>query len=236
MVRIAIVEDDQAQAVQLENAIRQYSADYDLPLKITQFHNAMAFLGNYSAEFDLIFMDIMMPMMNGMDAARALREKDDKVMLIFVTNMQQFAIQGYEVGAFDFIVKPVAYGEFRIKFTRALTRLQTLRQQAHIRLKTEDGFVKLLPRQIRYVEVQSHHCIYHTTDGDYRQYQTMKSAQAQLEGQGFCRCNNFLLVNLFYVTKMEGMNVHLGDTVLQVSYPRKKAFTDALEQYLRRDV
>lgn len=236
MVRIAIVEDDPAQAMQLKNTITQYGAEYKLPLKITLFHNAMSFLGNYTAEFDMIFMDIMMPIMNGMDAAKALREKDSTVMLIFVTSMSQFAIQGYEVDAFDFIVKPVAYGEFKIKFTRALSRLPFSKKETCIRIKTDDGFVKLLPRQIRYIEVRSHHCIYHTTCGEFRQYQAMKIVESQLADQGFCRCNNFLLVNLAYVTKLEGMTVHLGSTTLQISNPRKKIFSEQVAQYLRGNI
>ncbi len=226
MVNIAIVEDNPEEAVQLEKALKRYAEEYHVPTRTTVYSNAMAFLSKYSAEFDIIFMDIMMPMMNGMDASRMLREKDDKVMVIFVTNMQQYAIQGYEVGAFDFILKPVHYPEFKLKFTRALSKLLPQKKAANILIKTDNGMVRLTPELITYVEVQQHHCIYHTHTESFRQYQTMKSAENQLADYGFARCNNFLLVNLACVTRIEGMNVHLGDTILQMSYPRRKAFLD----------
>ena len=139
MVNIAIVEDDAQQAVQLETALKRYSEEFRTPLKTAVFYNAMSFLGKYTAEYDIIFMDILMPMMNGMDAARILREKDEKVMVIFVTNMQQYAIQGYEVGAFDFILKPVSYPEFKLKFTRALSKLMPQKKAASVLIKSESG-------------------------------------------------------------------------------------------------
>lgn len=233
MVNIAIVEDDKAQSAHLEATLKSYADEYNTPLKITVFQNAMAFLGRYTAEFDIVFMDILMPMMNGMDAARVLREKDDRVMIIFVTNMQQYAIQGYEVGAFDYIVKPISYPEFRLKFTRALSKLLPQKKAANILIKTETGYVRLTPEQITYVEVRQHHCIYHTKQGEFRQYQTMKSVEQQLDLYGFTRCNNFLLINLAYVTKIEGMTVFVNGEALQISYPRKKVFYEKFAEFMR---
>ena len=174
-------------------------------------------------------MDIMMPALNGMDAARLLREKDEKVMIIFVTNMQQYAIQGYEVGAFDFIVKPITYPELKLKFTRALGKLQPI--SSSILIRSESGLVRLMPQDIAYVEVRKHHCIYHTRNGEYRQYQTLKSAESQLLSHGFARCNNYLLVNLAYVTRVEDMTVFVNGDALQISHPRKKEFTAQVEAH-----
>ena len=143
MVNIAIVEDDKDQAQLLESALARYSDEFRVPLRTTVFYNAMAFLSKYSGDYDIVFMDILMPMMNGMDASRILREKDDKVMVIFVTNMQQYAIQGYEVGAFDFILKPIRYPEFKLKFTRAVSKLMPQKKVANILIKSDSGMVRL---------------------------------------------------------------------------------------------
>lgn len=230
MVNIAVIEDDKVQAAQLDTALRDYASEYKIPMKISIFHNAITFLDKYTGEFDIVFMDIMMPVLNGMDASRILREKDDHVMLIFVTSMQQFAIQGYEVGASDFIVKPVNYPEFKLKFTRMLRKLHK-KDDTFILIKTDTGFIRLNPTQIIYVEVRAHHCVYHTVFGEYRQYQTMKSVESQLGSQGFVRCNNFLLINLAYVIKIDGMNVLVGDEQFQMSHPRRKEFTQRFADY-----
>ena len=232
MYKIVIVEDSKDAAAQLEAALRQYAAEYKLPFDISIFYNAVPFLERYTAEWDIVFMDILMPLMNGLDASRILREKDGQVMLIFVTSMQQYAIHGYEVEAADFIVKPIRYPEFKLKFTRSFQRLQSRKPSSvDILIKTETGVVRLFSRQISYVEVRAHHCVYHTASGEFRQYQTMKSVEALLEPCGFARCNNFLLVNLAHVTRIAGMSVFVGDTELQISHPRKNEFTRRFEEF-----
>lgn len=230
MIEIAIVEDDAEQSALLDSHIRQYAAEHRIAVSVSVFSNAISFLENYTAAYHIVYMDIMMPMMNGMDASKLLREKDDKVILVFVTSMRQYAIQGYEVDAADFIVKPVAYPEFALKFTKLLGRLEQ-QQPADLLLKTETGFIRLSPREISYVEVKGHHCVYHTASGEYRQYQTIKSAEAALGKHGFLRCNNYLLVNLAQVTRIDGMTVFVGDAELPMSYPRRKAFTEAAGRF-----
>ncbi len=230
MIRLAIVEDDQQQAAVLESHIKQYAKEHNVAITVSVFFNVITFLEKYQADFDIVFMDIMMPMMNGMDASKLLRQKDDRVMLVFVTSMRQYAIQGYEVSAADFIVKPISFAEFSLKFTRLLSKLPQ-KNNKDILIKTEVGFVRLTPNQIVYVEVRGHHCVFHTKNNEYRQYQTMKSVEEQLTGQGFSRCNNFLLVNLAYVERVENLTVTVSGEELQISHPRKKAFTDALAAY-----
>lgn len=234
MVEIAIVEDRADALEQLESVFKQYSAEYKTPLQVHTFNNAVSFLENYSARYDMVFMDILMPMLNGLDAAHALREKDEKVMLIFITSMQQYAIRGYEVAATDFIVKPVTYPLFKLKFTRFLDRLSTQSKHSStdILVKTETGFVRLLPSRIRYVEVRGHYCVYHTESGNFRQYQSMKSVAEQLKDCGFAKCNNYFLVNLSYVIRMDGMSAYIGSEELLISHPRKNEFTRKLTEYM----
>ena len=112
MLGIAIVEDDREQAALLETHIKRYAAEHQLVVSVSVFYDAVTFLEKYTQGYQMIFMDIKMPMLDGMDAARFLRERDQKVVLVFVTTMRQYAIQGYDVDAADFIVKPVNYPEF----------------------------------------------------------------------------------------------------------------------------
>jgi DNA-binding LytR/AlgR family response regulator len=230
MIRIAIVEDEQSHSALLESHIKRYAQEHEIAVSTTVFQNVVTFLEKYAGDFDIVFMDIMMPMMNGMDASRMLREKDGSVVLVFVTSMRQYAIQGYEVSATDFIVKPVAYSEFNLKFTRILSRLPQ-KQTQDVLVKTDVGIVCLAPSQIRYIEVRGHHSVYHTKTGEYRQYRTMKSIEDALSGEGFARCNNFLLVNLAYVERIDGLTVVVSGEELQISQPRKKPFTDAFIAY-----
>lgn len=233
MIHIAVIEDDKSQAALMEEMIHRFSDERGEQLEVVLFYNAIAFLENYTAQWDIVFLDIMMPMMDGMDAAHLLREKDQKVMLVFVTSASQYAIQGYEVGAYNFIVKPLSYPEFKLKLINMLKHLDADSAQARddVLLRTETGFVRLDPAQIFYVEVRDHYCTYHTKSGEYRRHQTMENAETNLGRYGFARCSNYLLVNLAYVTQLNGMDVYINGEVLQMSRPRKKAFSSQFANF-----
>ena len=123
MIKIAVVEDELEMSNILVNFINKFFEENELDVKVTVFNNALKFLDAYNFNFDLIFMDINMPSLDGINASKKLREIDSEVMLIFVTSLAQYAIKGYEVNAFDFIVKPITYYNFALKLTRALDNL-----------------------------------------------------------------------------------------------------------------
>lgn len=81
------------------------------------------FLTNYQPRFDIIFMDIEMPYINGLESAEKLRQSDKGTLLIFTTNLGHVAAKGYEVEAFDFVVKPLHYESLYLKLNRAVARL-----------------------------------------------------------------------------------------------------------------
>ena len=103
MHRILIVEDEPGAAMALRDAIARYGAEHSEQFQVGWMRNTIDLDG---PAFDLIFMDIDLGIENGMDAAREIREFDRSTPIIFVTNLAQYAVQGYEVKALDFIVKP----------------------------------------------------------------------------------------------------------------------------------
>ena len=123
MIKIAVAEDEIEMSNQLLKYIKQFFDENDLDYSVMVFDNAIKLLDNYDFSFDLIFMDINMPLLNGVEASKKLREIDSEVTLIFITSLAQYAIKGYEVNAFDFILKPVAYYNFAMKLTRTLDKL-----------------------------------------------------------------------------------------------------------------
>lgn len=178
-------------------------------------------------------MDIQLPDLDGMEAAKKLRRLDSSVTLIFVTNMANFAVRGYEVDALDFIVKPVEYFSFALKLDRALERLKSTAEQ-EIFAKTENGTVRLKSSQIKYVEIMKHSIVYHTTEGDYSAYGSLRSVEQMLPENWFVRCNSCYLVNLRYVTRVSGFTVTVGGDDLSVSHSKKREFMKALNEYIGR--
>ena len=228
---IALVEDSEAEVEKLRAFFKRYEEEHEDRFRIVHFANAETFLGRYTPVYDIVLMDIMLPGMNGMDAAARLREMDISVTLMFVTNMAQFAVKGYEVDAFDFIVKPITYANFRLKLQRTLNRLNSQRD-TQIMLTLSDRMVRIPTSQIQYIEISKHDLKYHTTSGDYTVYGSLKSAEAALNPKMFARCNSCYLVNLNFVLAVDGYTVTVGEDELQISRSRRKPFIQQLNDFL----
>ena len=127
MAKIAVVEDNTAVREELCGFIAKYAQESGCKLDVTPFADGSQIVEPYRPGFDIIFLDIEMPRLGGMPTAERIRQLDPEVVLIFVTNMAQYAIRGYEVDALDFVLKPVSYYQFSTKLERALQRIQRRR-------------------------------------------------------------------------------------------------------------
>ena len=233
MYNVAIVEDSREATELLVSYFDKFAQETETKFSVVTFDDAFSFLENYSPVFNMVLMDINMPNMDGMEASHRLREIDTTVTLIFVTNMAQYAIRGYEVGAADFIVKPVHYYDFRLKLGRALSRIDMQNRQK-ISIKIDDSIKCVSAADIMYVEVSKHKLIYHLPDETLESYGTLKQAEEALRGCNFVRCNQCYLVNLSYVNGAKGFTVTVGSDELAISRSNKKSFFQALNRFLGR--
>lgn len=228
---IAIVEDDPREAQALHSYLDRFALQSAVQFDVRLFHSGRAFLNSYQPIYDLVFMDINLPDLNGMDVAASLRKADRNVVLIFVTSMAQYAVKGYEVDALDFMVKPVTYAAFCLKMKRAISKC-TGSQHRELLINTSDGVVRTSAARIRYVEVSDHALLYHTVDDCIHSYGNLKKVELQLDPRQFVRCNRCYLVNLAYVLSVQGSTLILDNGTLQISRPKRTAFLEALANYL----
>lgn len=198
MIRIAVVEDEELYALQIVDFLKRYEEEKHEEVQITVYRDGDGILEGYRAQFDIIFMDIQMRFVDGMTAAEEIRKMDSEVIIIFITNMAQYAIRGYEVNALDYILKPVHYFAFSQKLQRAVYRMKK-RHVRHITVPVKGGILRLESSDIYYVESQGHHLIYHTREGEVMSGGTMKSAEEALRGMNFSRGNKCYLINLEHV-------------------------------------
>ena len=232
-VKTVIAEDDPSDAARLRGWLDRYSREHGTVFSVRVYSDAVSLTEKYEPGNDIIFMDIEMPDMNGMEASRRIRLYDRDVVIIFVTNMAQYALKGYEVSAFDFIVKPVSYGDFALKLTRALEWLERRGGGVSVMARTRRGVFKVEAAETKYVEIADHSLVYHTIKGDVTATGHLYEVEPTLLGAGFVRCNRCYLVNLRYVEYAEDNTVSLGGgVVLQISRNRRKEFYDALTSYL----
>lgn len=235
MLKIAIVEDDDNAAAGLEDCLRTYCDKNKMDYSAERFSDASGFLERYSPRFDLIFMDIKMPGMDGMTAARQLRQIDSVTGLIFVTSMAQYAVKGYEMDALDFIVKPVQYFSFEMKMRRAMQAVRM--KKGREVLLSVGGVTRVLPSAaIYYVEVMDHDLTYHTEGGPLTARGKLSAVEAQLPRGTFFRCASSYLINLQHVTQVDADTVQVGGENIRISRGRKKELMAALAAFLGRGV
>lgn len=231
MLRIAIVEDDPVYTRQLKDYLLQYEKTSGERFAITCFTDGDEIALEYEAEYDIILMDIEMRYMNGMTAAEEIRKRDTEVVIIFITNTPQYALKGYAVDALDYVLKPISYHAFTQRIQRAMVRMQR-RSRKYIRIDAREGSQKIDQARICFVEVQGRTLLFHTLDGVFETQGTLKETQENLDEKMFFRCNKGYLVNLEQVSGMRGDNVLVGGEEVQVSRSKKKAFLDALNNYI----
>ena len=231
MLQVAIVEDDEQERARLKECLAFLENDSDLSFAVTEFAAGTVFLDHYQPVYDIVFMDIEMPGISGMETAKELRSLDGDVILIFVTNMAQYAIFGYEVEALDYILKPVNPYSFALKVRRAAART-VRRTDDYIQVRTEGETVSVRKSSIRYMEVYGHYVLYHTTEGDLSEYTTLKEAAGKVNRPSFVNVNRSVLVNLRYVSSVSRDTVLVGEEKLIISRPQKKAFLEAMSEYM----
>lgn len=230
MIRIAIVEDEELYAKQLKEFLHQYETEKKEAFEISYFSDGDGIVYDYKAQYDIILMDVQMKFMDGMSAAEEIRKVDSEVIIIFITNMRQYAIRGYAVEALDYVVKPISYFAFSERLNRAIDKVQR-RMKNNILVNIRGGMLRISVADIYYVESQGHTLIFHTTPGDYEAAGTMKEIEENLGKYNFVRGNKGYLINLAHVDSVQdGCAVVRGEKLL-LSRPRKAAFMEALTNY-----
>ena len=164
MLRIIACDDDVAFLDNLHRMINRWSAETGTAVDVALVTRGEDLLARHAASrADIIMLDMIMPLVNGMDTARELRQSDTAVRLVFLTSSPEFALESYEVRAFDYLLKPVTYE----RVAQLLDELSSLRPAAtdELVIKTSFGYHALRLSDIEYAEARNKHVIFHLRDG-----------------------------------------------------------------------
>lgn len=240
-VSIVIVDDDPRDGAGTAQMIRRYFAGGpeadDARYTLVRFQDGPSLLEAYDQPdrkpFDLIFLDVEMPGIDGLRTARILRERDTRVTLVFTTKMAQYATSGYDVDAIGYLVKPVQYPGFALTMRKAL-RIIEAHEGTTVTISSDGHMHVLDSDDIRYVEVSGHSVLYHTGNGVWRDWGTLKAVAERLAPHHFVASNRYCLVNLEWVTALDGTTVTVDGERLTVSRSRRKPLLEALSRYYGR--
>ena len=232
MIRIALVEDEAEVRAQLQGYVQRHTRQYGTEFAVTEFVDGMELLDDYRPVYDILFLDVEMKHLDGMETARRVRELDKDVIIVFITNMAQYAIGGYAVGALDYVLKPVNYYQFCTKLSRAVQRVERRRGGQVVLQLAGGGMQVLSTNDIYYLETRDRLLWYHTAKGEFSVRASLASAEKQLAQYHFSRCNQCYLVNLQYVKAVENDFVHVNTDRLEISRRQRAAFLTAVASYI----
>ena len=232
MYRILIVEDSPEAERVLHGHLDRYAQEAGIDLKVTWQQSAFEVAGG-NVHFDLIFLDIELPGIDGMEAAGLMRQFDPGTPIIFVTNLAQYAVKGYEVDALDFVVKPVGYPDFRMKMDKAIRTIER-RGRRSLTISSDGSLRVVALDSIVYVDVSNHDLAYHLADGTTLTARgTLSKLSEELASASFVRVSNNCLVNMAHIERIKGSDIVLSTReVTWFSRSRRKAALETIARYL----
>ena len=198
---------------------------------VTEFSDGVEILDAYRPVYDIVLLDVEMKHLDGMETARRIRALDADVVLIFITNMAQYAIKGYAVGALDYVLKPVPYFAFSQQLQKAVEKVSR-HARHYLAVPVEGGLRRLDTVQIYYLESEGHRVHFYTEDGEFTAPGALKTFEEKLADCPFARCNSGYLVNLAQVRGVQQGVVEVGPYELRVSRPKRKSFLAALADHI----
>jgi two-component system response regulator LytT len=236
MIRVIICDDNKSILDLYSSILNDTARAAGIETKIVCMESGEQLLFNLSDEpnsADIIYLDILMARMNGIETARKLREIGCMAEIIFLTSSSEYVFQGFDSNPFYYIVKDeMPTKKFKDIFLRAIASAR-LRADRFITISFGGNTMKLALDKIRYFEVQNRLVTVHTLDNDVSFYSTLEDVEKMLDGKGFVRIHRSYLVNCYYIQRITRTQVYLTKgTELPVSTKYAASVQKKFSDYL----
>lgn len=232
MINIVICDDEPEFLNSLETHIREYQNLHKVDFCLSRFTDGKKLINNYKLGYDIIFLDISMKELNGIETARKIRSVDKKVIIIFLTSIIKYALNGYALGAMNYIIKPVSYKKIETQLDQAINKYDEMEHQ-YITLKNSSGILKLYINDIIYIETHERNTMIHTSQKSIICFHNMKTLEKKLNTFSFIRCHSSYIVNIKYIDSIEKLLIILTTGIkIPISQQKRKETMKMIATYL----
>lgn len=232
--RLAVCDDEKIMLRQISSYLDRWQSESGIKPEIFYFSSAESLLKSMDRSTDLVLLDISMGGMTGMACAKQLRDEGFSGEFIFITSMENYALEGYKVHAFSFLTKPLVYEELSAALTECSTKLSAS-APAVLPVETSSGTKILKINDILYAEVFRRETSFTLKNGNkVVSLIQLAAVEEQLSGKGFFRCHRSYLINMKHVENIAPPDITLtGGCVVPISKHRVKEFLSAYAKYIK---
>jgi len=232
MITIAICDDEKQTADQIRKLVNGFFREKSMETSIACFSSGEDLL-KYDKSIDILFLDIQMKGMDGMETARKLRSRNFKGYLIFVTVLEEMVFQSFEVQAYDYLVKPVEEKRFAKTMERLFASMQNVSEE---KLLVQKGYERSIIsfEEIVFAEVIDRKVYLHLVSSEVVDfYDKIENLEERLDSR-FFRCHRSFLINLKYLKSYKnGVAYMENGKEIPISRLRSKAFSEVILQYMK---
>lgn len=232
---IGLCDDDKTQLNYLSALIDTWAKEKNIFYEFKTYHSAeeLLFENMESYPFDVLILDIQMGEMNGIELAKKIRTQDENLMIIFLSGVKDYVLDGYEVNAFRYILKPVKVDKLCLLLDEVNNRLKRISKKYYIFNYCGD-LIKLEHSEILYIESLKHYVNMVTLDKSYEIKSTITQVISNLGSEEFFNIHRSYIVNLKHVEKINKSSCMLSNGVeIPISRSNYKDFNEAFIKYYR---
>lgn len=223
MLVVGICDGEQAVRSLLASYVQRFHAETGEEIRLLSYSTGEKMMKNYILELDLIFLEIPLRKMNGLMLAEYIRQQDTQVRIVFLTTVLSYVLEAYNVGASNYLLKPLGYSKFVQEVTQVLKQKWNKDSRCFL-VQNKSGIYKIYFHEVRYLETSKKNILVHTEQATISSPKKMKQYEQLFCATSLVRCHAGFIVNLRYFHKLENSMVVLTDgTRIPVSRNRRKA-------------
>lgn len=233
MLSIAVCDDMPIECAELagniENTLNQFGTEFSLK----RFFDGQDLLKSVES-FDIVFLDIKMPEISGMELAKKMRENGRESIIVFVTSAEEYVYEAYDVEAFHFLLKPVNEDKLKNVLKKAVVKITACNNEDFLIISSEHQIKKILLKDILYIESVGRMVKIHSNSGVLETYKKISDLEQTLSDKHFFRCHRSFLLNLEYVSHFDKAEIVMenGDTVF-LARKHAKIFQKEIISYMK---